>query len=452
MMISRVFPDKNGVQLLSNLLQGIEWCADNGARVINMSFGSGDSSVSEGDLISQLYSEGILVVAAAGNDGDSTLSYPASYPEVVSVASITESLQPSYFSQYNSEVDVCAPGSNILSTAPVFGIFDTYNVGAGGYGAAVMQGSPGLGSVSGGELVTCGLGFNVCSGAWGKICLIERGTTTFSEKAQNCKSGGGIAALIYNSAGNSDVIYGDVGTTPVITIPVLGIARSAGLKLLSISSVKFEMMAGYILLDGTSMAAPHVTGVAAKIWAARPECTNVQIREAIEQTARDLGDSGRDDLYGHGLVQAEDAYTYLLDLPPPCGVIDTTADPSAPPTNTPTRSPTSRPTVSPTIQPSNEPTVTPTTTPSVTSTIAPTSTPTFEPSGGPSGLQSAPPSIIPSSTPSDYPTANPSVSNMPVDGEGTTNMPVDDQTSDATTATSTNVLPSVLPLLILWNL
>jgi serine protease len=391
MLIARVFPDGNGQQSTSNILQGVEWCADNGARVINMSLGSGESSVSEEDLMSQLYSEGILLVAAAGNDGDSTLSYPASYPEVVSVASIDVDLQQSPFSQFNSEVDICAPGSNILSTVPVFGIFDIDNVGAGGYEAELMQNSQGLGYVTGGDLVSCGLGFQVCVGASGKICLIERGTTPFGEQAQNCQSGGGIGALIYNSAGNSDVLFGDLGPILVITIPVLGIARSAGLELLSVSSIKIDTMAGYRSLNGTSQAAPHVTGVAAKIWAARPECTNVQIREAIEQTARDLGANGRDNIYGHGLVQAEVAYQYLLDLPPPCGVTDTTADPSAPPTIAPTRSPSSRPTDTPTIRPSN-------------------------------------------------------------DGDSPTNMPVDDLTSNATIATATNFLLSVMSLFILWNL
>jgi subtilisin family serine protease len=54
-----------------------------------------------------------------------------------------------------------------------------------------------------------------------------------------------------------------------------------------------------------------VAGVAALIWSANPEWTNVQIREALAQTALDLGDPGRDIHYGYGLDQAYDALQYL---------------------------------------------------------------------------------------------------------------------------------------------
>ena len=60
-----------------------------------------------------------------------------------------------------------------------------------------------------------------------------------------------------------------------------------------------------------SMAAPHVSGVAALIWSAYPELTNVEIREALDATALDLGDAGRDVYYGFGLVQAYDALQFL---------------------------------------------------------------------------------------------------------------------------------------------
>ena len=68
---------------------------------------------------------------------------------------------------------------------------------------------------------------------------------------------------------------------------------------------------GYEAWGGTSMATPHVSGVAALIWSANPRWTNVQIREAMIATALDLGDEGRDVHYGYGLVQAADALEYL---------------------------------------------------------------------------------------------------------------------------------------------
>ena len=59
------------------------------------------------------------------------------------------------------------------------------------------------------------------------------------------------------------------------------------------------------------MATPHVSAVAALIWSWNPSLTNVQIREAMQLTALDLGDPGRDVYYGYGLVQAYDAWKYL---------------------------------------------------------------------------------------------------------------------------------------------
>ena len=78
---------------------------------------------------------------------------------------------------------------------------------------------------------------------------------------------------------------------------------------------------GWASWDGTSMATPHVSAVAALIWSAAPGKPNVSIREALTATAMDLGDSGRDTSYGYGLVQAKAALDYLVpsggDTKPP---------------------------------------------------------------------------------------------------------------------------------------
>ncbi len=64
------------------------------------------------------------------------------------------------------------------------------------------------------------------------------------------------------------------------------------------------------LLRGTSMAAPHVSGVAALIWGAHPGYTALQVKAALLDTAVDLGVAGRDDIYGAGLVNAGAAVSY----------------------------------------------------------------------------------------------------------------------------------------------
>ncbi|RME75970.1 MAG: peptidase S8 [Chloroflexi bacterium] len=64
---------------------------------------------------------------------------------------------------------------------------------------------------------------------------------------------------------------------------------------------------GYTTLSGTSQAAPHVAGVAALIWAAHPEWSQDEVRDQLNATAQDLGESGWDSLYGYGLVDASAA-------------------------------------------------------------------------------------------------------------------------------------------------
>jgi serine protease len=97
-------------------------------------------------------------------------------------------------------------------------------------------------------------------------------------------------------------------------------------------------------LEGTSMAAPHVSAVAALLFAVSPSASAIQVRQAIEATARDLGPAGRDNDFGYGLVQAASALTLMgaqQPTPPPPPPTDTPSPTVPPATDTP--SPTSPP-------------------------------------------------------------------------------------------------------------
>jgi len=73
----------------------------------------------------------------------------------------------------------------------------------------------------------------------------------------------------------------------------------------------------YAYLSGTSMATPHVAGVAALTWLTHPGYTNNQIRGILNGTAIDLGTTGWDKYYGYGKVDAYNAVTYGLQPPIP---------------------------------------------------------------------------------------------------------------------------------------
>ena len=107
--------------------EGITYAADNGAKVINCSWGGGGYSIFGQETISYAISKGALVVCAAGNNNSSSPYYPSYYAGVLSVTSTTSGDSKSGFSNYGTEVDVSAPGSGILSTW----MNDTYATNSG---------------------------------------------------------------------------------------------------------------------------------------------------------------------------------------------------------------------------------------------------------------------------------------------------------------------------------
>lgn len=109
--------DANGSGLVSDIVSGISIALDNNAKVLNLSLGSSSDIPALKNAVTVARSRGALVVAAAGNSGTSgAVSYPAAYPEVLAVASVTKLGAVSSFSSRGSYVDLSAPGSSILST------------------------------------------------------------------------------------------------------------------------------------------------------------------------------------------------------------------------------------------------------------------------------------------------------------------------------------------------
>ncbi len=310
--IVRVFGDDCSWSYASDLVAALDECQAAGAKVVSMSLGGTFKSTTENAAFASAYNAGVLSIAAAGNDGNTRMSYPASYDSVVSVAAIDSAKALASFSQRNSQVEVSAPGVSVLSSVPW--TTPTLSVGGSSYMGAVIDGAATI--AANGALVDGGLCDSI--GSWsGKIVLCQRGTITFADKVNNVQAGGGVGAVIYNNV--SGAFAGTLGTGVTSAIPAISMTQEDGQALVAgslgqsatLNAVITKPGSGYEAWDGTSMATPHVSGVAALIWSYNPSWTNAQIRDALTATAEDLGAAGRDDSFGYGLVQAKAALDYL---------------------------------------------------------------------------------------------------------------------------------------------
>jgi serine protease len=303
----------------STLVDALNKCTGAGSKVVSMSLGGGLKSRTEETAFKNAYSNGVLSIAAAGNDGNTRTSYPAGYASVVSVAAVDADEVKADFSQANRDVEVAAPGVGVLSTVPWLEnntLTSATDTVSGGHieGAARTTGYSNV-IVDGGRCAT--------AGPWpaGAVVLCERGDISFADKVNNVTSGGGGAAVIYNNV-TSDATCGDfAGTlgagvtspTPAISVScadgqtALGHVNQSGTV---VSQVTLGA-SGYEAWNGTSMATPHVSGVAALIWSHCPGATAAQVRDALVSTAQDKGAAGKDNLYGYGIVKAWQALQYL---------------------------------------------------------------------------------------------------------------------------------------------
>jgi serine protease len=193
------------------------------ADIINMSLGGSSGSQVIREAVAAARAEGVIIIAAAGNESTSQLSYPASYPGVVSVSAVDINREFAYYSNYGSMIDVAAPGGDLR--------FD----------------------------------LNGDSRPDGIL-----------------------------SAGADD----------------------------SSDTISYQL----VFYNGTSMAAPHVAGVAALMKAVYPDMTPAEFDALLVagDLTTDLGDTGRDDLFGYGLIDAFKA----VDAAQQLGGGGTTVDPT----------------------------------------------------------------------------------------------------------------------------
>ena len=320
----------------SSLVSAVDTCVNNGANVVTMSLGGSSSSNTEKNALAAHENNGVLLIAAAGNDGNSTHSYPASYDAVMSVAAVDSNKDHAAFSQYTNQVEISGPGEAILSTVTrgegrladiTIGGQSYFDNGVVPHNRFVQSGSshvptPLIGSVTAAlaECTVNGSTFN-CGNMTNKVCLVERvGNQGASypeiDAVKACNSAGASGVIVYSNTTlpglQNPFLVDSSNEAPIVSVSV---DRATGLALrnqigasVTVANTDNE---DYEYYNGTSMATPHVSGVATLVWSHHTECSAAQVRAALNATAEDLETAGRDNNTGYGLVDAVAAKAYL---------------------------------------------------------------------------------------------------------------------------------------------
>ena len=330
-MAIRAF-DQNGSGPTSDIVQGIEFAINHGAKIINMSFGQYGDDATLAAEINKTETAGLLVVAAAGNDAadmsTTSITYPCSYTNsnIICVAALDQKDQLASFSNYGSaSVDVGAPGTNIYSSwfadEKVKETFTfaswTQPVGAGNSWAHAISGSGSNGWVipnnyngtsntylpntSRRSYNTAGYSdFSACSYvALGLDASVDLGSAS-------------VLNINYNNAVGNPFIGGSslavvnpthpIGSRYELTACETNTNCSVGFELLANGTTGFGValynyylycisatpVSQYFIDHGTSMSTPYVTGLAAILMAYNPNFTYADAKNAILNGGRSV--------------------------------------------------------------------------------------------------------------------------------------------------------------------
>jgi len=357
--------DQCGSGNTSNVIHAIDWIiakkqAIGGNWIANLSLGSDQSSLQEKNAFQNGTNQGIIFFAASGNSYDTNpvdgLAFPGGYPTVVSVGAVDLNDKVAVFSQRGPDLKVVAPGVAVLSTIIAASVTTSDGRAFAGNQPVIVKNSalepldgyclptPNVSS----SFVFCGFGGSAAdfpSSVRGKIALIQRGKAsssdpdiTFKLKALNAQTAGAIGVIVYDNVPPDDPnaahtpAFGTYTTSSAVPqfLPYLLIDQPDGQALKATPNVTVTLgfgFEGFATENGTSMATPHATAVAALAWATAPNASPSDVQNAVINTAIDLGDAGVDNVYGHGLVDALSAAKQLnpgafgspATPPPPTG-------------------------------------------------------------------------------------------------------------------------------------
>jgi len=339
-MVLKVQADESNEIEEWDVIEAIGYAIFNGARIVNCSFGGENEDSLEELAFGWLQQAGILAVCSAGNDGINTDTGPKTYPacydldNIISVAASDSddclaSFGSAGASNYgDTTVDVMAPGHDIKSTVPATHTEAVVRAGTDPYTEYSANGMLFAGTTDE-EGITqlaynCGQGYTdqFPDGVSGNIAVIQRGNRDgtdfyFSEKVANAQDKGAVAAIIYNnrldgSDDNFDEVGGSLGS-PGDWIPVVSISKADGKALtpllpltVTVINKQIDPPSAYDTMQGTSMAAPYVSGIAGLLLSVNPALTYTQVKSAILDTVDKIPDvSGK--LVSGGRVNARAA-------------------------------------------------------------------------------------------------------------------------------------------------
>jgi subtilisin family serine protease len=303
----------------SQVMEGVQWLSDQGCRVVNMSLGGGTRSRTEEALYNHITAGGTLLVAAAGNGGSKKLDYPAGYATVMAVGAVDVNNNHASFSNTGRGLDISAPGVGVLSSVPTGQGRDSFVTAGGTEYTGIGMEFAGTTATTGitATLFDCGYGQDASafpSGVSGNIALIQRGSPThrsvsFATKVANAMAAEAVGAIIYNNvSGNFSGTLGTEDNNGTPWIAAISLSQADGQTLLAnfvnMSVTLVNAPTRWDFFDGTSMATPHVAGIAGLVLGKNPSLSPNDVRTILDSTATDLGASGYDTVFGHGLVNA----------------------------------------------------------------------------------------------------------------------------------------------------
>jgi subtilisin family serine protease len=319
LLVARVL-NTQGTAWVSDIIKGLEWCQEQEAQIASLSLGGANDSREEREAFQKAADSGMLVIAAAGNSGG-PLDFPAAYRSVLAVGAVDQSMRRAPFSAHGFSLSLMAPGVDVLSTViQGQGTMSEVELGDIPYESRPVFLAP-AGKISG-RLVDCGVGDSIGS------CQTAScdGFVAYVDRSRLVPLPIQLVNVMRQGAGA--VIFGDMpgeGTLGSLTIgrrgswvPAVVVSNETAGAMRKMMGFKAHVRlhaTDYALSSGTSMAAPHVAGVAAIVWSKRPTLSAAQVRALLESTAKDLGPEGKDYDYGYGLVQANVAIQAVDAIP-----------------------------------------------------------------------------------------------------------------------------------------